>query len=320
MNNLIKKLVMLTFGPIVKYVISQIDLFRHVDKRLDLLENILQDAYPQEWIVNERSKEAIDSVQKMYSITKGMNTGISKNDLMFRYFVFHGFSMPEAFKAYFIRVVHFYDLVSKAAEKKWGQNWKQQAIPFLDFASGYGAFERLLVQHLDPAQIYTSDIKPKAVDFQVEKFGVKGIYSTYTPEEFSVPVKFKFIFVASLFSHLPDDLFQRWLKKLWECTDEDGIFMFSVHDHSLYNAQKDFHYLESSEDSMMGNIEDSITKKESYGTSYVSEKYVSSQLAKLGITTSQYGRYPRAFCGLQDIYVVSNADNLFQNTLKFEKI
>jgi hypothetical protein len=189
----------------------------------------------------------------------------------------------------------------------------------LDFASGYGAFERLLVKKLDPSQIYTSDIKHKAVDFQVEKFGIKGIYSSYIPEEFSAPVKFKFIFVGSLFSHLPDDLFKRWLKKLWDSTDEDGVLMFSVHDSSLWNTAKDFHYEEASEDTSMSNVEDSITKKDSYGSSFVSEKYVASQFESLGIPATQYGRYPRAFCGLQDIYVVSKSNHVFDETLKFDK-
>jgi SAM-dependent methyltransferase len=310
---------MIVFGPIVKYIVSQIDLLGHVDKRLNIIENILQDAYPNEWVINERSEEAIESVKKQYNLPADIDTAVSKNDLMFRYFVIHGFSLAESFRMYFTRTVHFYDLVSKASEKKWGAGWQTKTIPFLDFASGYGAFERLLVKKLDANQIYTSDIKHKAVDFQTERFGIKGIYSSYIPEEFNSPTKFKFIFVGSLFSHLPDDLFKRWLKKLWECTDDDGILMFSVHDNSLRNINIDFYYEEASEDTSMSNVEDSITKKDSYGSSFVSERYVASQLSDLSITTSQYGRYPRAFCGLQDIYIVSKEYNIFDKTLQFQK-
>jgi hypothetical protein len=99
MKNFFKKVVMLTFGPPVKYIISQLDLYSHLEKRFDIIENILQDAYPNEWVINERSKEAIESVKKQYDLPEDMDTGISKNDLMFRYFVLHGFSLSQAFIA-----------------------------------------------------------------------------------------------------------------------------------------------------------------------------------------------------------------------------
>lgn len=317
LKNLLKKIVLATFGPPVKYVISQMYIYKPVEERFQFLETMLQDAYPDEWVINERSAEEIEHIKNIFDLPQDFNTGISKNDLMFRFFIQNNFSFPEAFKAYFVRSVHFLDMISKIAEKKWGKNWQQQAYPFLDFASGYGALERLLVHYLPANQIYTSDIKKKGVDFQVEKFGVNGIYSSFTPEDFKTDVRFKFIFVGSLFSHLPEDLFTRWLKVLHNHLHEDGILAFTVHDTSIINSPEDTVYLTASEDLTSNVVEDAIRKKESYGTMYVNEKYVKNELAKLGVAANQYYRYEKIFCNLQDIYVVNKQANVFDNSITF---
>lgn len=317
LKSLLKKITLLIFDKPVRYVISQMYIYAPIEKRFQDIEIMLQDSYPEEWIINERSETEINKIKNLFNLPSNFDTGISKNDLMFRFFLQNNFTFPNAFKAYFVRSIHFLDLVSKIAEKKWGKEWAKNTTPFLDFASGYGAFERLLIHYLPADQIYTSDIKAKGVDFQVKKFGVNGIYSSYIPEDFQPSVKFKFIYVASLFSHLPEDLFYRWLKVLYGCLDKDGILAFTVHDVSIINSEKDTNYFTTSEDTFSKVVEDAITRQESYGNMYVSEKHVSEQLLKLGISKNQYFRYKKAFCGLQDIYVVSNEVNLFDDSVKF---
>lgn len=317
MKSIVKKAILKTFGPPVRYVISQMQLHEPINKRLNILESILQDAYPAHWIVNERSRENIEYIIKNQNLPAHIDTEISKNDLMFRYFILNGFSIPDAMKAYFERSLHFLDILEKTSEKLWGKEWKTQALPMLDFASGYGAFERLLVHHLDKDGIYTSDIKKQAVDFQVNKFGVKGIYSTFVPEDFESPVLFKSIFVGSLFSHLPQDLFGRWLKKLIALTDKNGVLIFSVHDQSLGNTQKDFVYNDISEDSAMGLVEDSITNAAAYGTSFVSEKFVADCFQQMGFSAENYQRYPKLFCGLQDVYIFTHQKNALNGRIAF---
>ena len=47
-----------------------------------------------------------------------------------------------------------------------------------------------------------------------ETFGVTVVPSAFEPGEFRPGRTFDFIWVASLFSHLPEELFRRWVAKL----------------------------------------------------------------------------------------------------------
>lgn len=316
---MLKKLVMFFFGPPVKYVVSQLNLHAQVNQQIKIIEGMVQDIYPSAWVINSRSQAEISKIKKVFNLPENLDMTISKNDLMFKNYIVAGFSTPDTFKAYLVRTVHFMDIIEKIAERKWGKNQIAQSTPFLDFASGYGAFERLLIHRLPAEEIYTSDIKTQGVDFQVEQFGVKGIYSSFTPEDFKPAKKFKFIYVASLFSHLPEDLFKRWLKVLWELTDDDGVFVFSIHSTKIIGEDIDFKYLDSSEDSNLvgSSIEDSITQTDKYGTAYISDSQMEKHLLELGIKKQNYYQYPKVFCGLQDIVVVSKKENIFDDTLKF---
>src|SRR5205085_3154702 len=99
-----------------------------------------------------------------------------------------------------------------------------------------GRMTRFLAAKVAPGRIWASDIKARAVDFQRRQFGVNGIVSTAEPEELTIDKHFDVIFVASLFSHLPESTFARWLLKLCEMCRPDGLVIFSVHDVSLLPA------------------------------------------------------------------------------------
>ena len=80
------------------------------------------------------------------------------------------------------------------------------------FASGYGRVSR----HLRlPDNMTCCDIHADAVDFLRDKIGVKAIIFKTDPSDFQLEEKFNFSFVLSLFSHLPSDLFGRWLERLY---------------------------------------------------------------------------------------------------------
>ena len=82
----------------------------------------------------------------------------------------------------------------------------------LDFACGYGRLLRFLTLSVPRAQIWASEIQRDAVDFAVGQFGVHGILSDMKPRVDSNPGRNSiFIWVASLFSHLPRPLFDAWL-------------------------------------------------------------------------------------------------------------
>jgi hypothetical protein len=317
-KKLLKRLTMLLFGPPVRYVISQIDLLGATNRRLAIMEEMIQDAYPPCVVINPNSQAEIDRIKRIFSLPASLSMNISKNDLMFKNYLANGLSTPDSFKAYLVRTVHFMDIVEKVAQARWGGGGAlSQATPFLDFASGYGAFERLLIYKIPASQIYTSDIKTQGVDFQVEQFGVNGIYSSFVPEAFSPALPFRFIYVASLFSHLPEDLFKRWLARLWHLTDENGVFVFTIHNTKLIGDGPDFVYSDGSEDSVQRAVSDSITESANYGLTYISDAKLAQWLGEIGVEQAQYGQYPRAFCGLQDIIVVSRERHVFDSRLTF---
>jgi SAM-dependent methyltransferase len=305
-------MVMLVFGPPVKYIISQMGLHNETNQKLHSLEQRIHDIYPDQWRLNESTLLEIDRIKKVLGLPAGLNMEISKNDMMLLHFINNGFSVDAAARAYLVRGVSLLDMVSKVAEKRWGSDWARQAGPFLDFASGYGTLERHLISMMPAERIYTADVKTHGVDFQIDKFGVNGIYSSFIPEEFRPAIRFQFIFVASLFSHLPEDLFRRWLTQLWNCLAPGGVLAFTVHDTSLRRSEEDFIYSTRSEDSD-SVVEDSIKNANVYGTTFVSERYLERCFGDLGLSKDHYTRYKLVSSGLQDIYIVSKAPVTFDN-------
>jgi SAM-dependent methyltransferase len=105
----------------------------------------------------------------------------------------------------------------------------EDARAFLEVGSGHGRFTRHLVRVLDPSRITVCDLHHAAVDFQVDTFGVTGVYSPPAPEDLVFPERYDLVFAASLFGHLPDASFGRWLGRLYDALDDGGTLVFSTH-------------------------------------------------------------------------------------------
>lgn len=308
---ILKKAVLMTLGPPVKYIISQMGIHDEVNHKISFIEQTVQDIYPDQWIFSDEILQEIDRLKRIFDLPRNLDMGISKNDMMVRHYINNGFDAKSAIRAYLVRGLGLLDIVEKVAERKWGRAWPFKIGPFLDFASGYGTLERHLVNIVSPDDIYTSDIKEMGIRFQVDKFKVNGISSSFRPEEFQPGIKFKFIFVASLFSHLPENLFVKWLKQLWDTLDKDGVLVFTVHDISLITSQKNFAYFPVSEDSQ-SVVKDRLLKPESYGTAYVSEGYLRKCFQEMGLVAGNYARYRKCSGGLQDVYIVSRDTDRFE--------
>ncbi len=178
-------------------------------------------------------------------------------------------------------------------------------IRILDFACGYGRLLRFLTLSEPATQIWAADIQADAVAFVASEFGVHGIKSDADPGSFEPDQRFHFIWVASLFSHLPEKSFRAWFAKLHSLLTPDGVLCFSVHDACLLTPDRQLppdgiHYIPSSE------IADLDTS--SYGTTYVSEAFVARSIREgLGEPEQAYRRLPRGLANEQDIYVVPAA-------------
>lgn len=106
---------------------------------------------------------------------------------------------------------------------------QKSPLRVLEFAAGYGRVSRYSADIFAGHQYTASDIHPQACVFLKERLGVDAIVSATQPEELAIPSPFDFIFVLSLFSHLPDHSFGRWLAKLYSLLDRGGRLLFTTH-------------------------------------------------------------------------------------------
>ena len=193
---------------------------------------------------------------------------------------------------------------------QWNSGGFDNISAFLDFAGGYGRLTRFLIQELSPQHISVCDIYEDAVKFQQEQFGVHGIVSVSNPGDFEGSKKYDCIFVASLFSHLPERKFIGWLKCLYNLLAPEGLLIFSVHDVAvlppgLKMGEKGILFLHKSESRSL-NISD-------YGTTYVTESFVGAVIREM-TGEARYYRKKRGLWWFQDVYIIAkNPDTDFHN-------
>lgn len=174
----------------------------------------------------------------------------------------------------------------------------------MDFACGYGRLLNLLIHKVPPARVWASEIQPDAVRFVADSFGVHAIRSSARPEDFDPGRRFDLIWVASLFSHLPHGLFQRWLKRLAGLLSPEGIMLFTVHDQALLPADMEMPetgilYIEGSENADLPT--------DIYGTTFVTEDYVRTAVTETLGADHACLRLPRLINYEQDAYLVGGS-------------
>lgn len=170
----------------------------------------------------------------------------------------------------------------------------------LDFACGYGRLLRLLPAVVPARNTWASDIQADAVQFVAATFGVQGIASHAEPARFEPAQRFDLVWVASLFSHLPEGLFVAWLERLARVLTPRGVLCFSVRDVSQLPAggaepESGLQYV--------GQSENADLDTEIYGTAYASEAFVARVLAQVAPGRA-WARIPRALANEQDLYLL----------------
>lgn len=171
----------------------------------------------------------------------------------------------------------------------------------LDFASGYGRVTRFLLRHFrDGQRLWVSDIYADAVRFQEESFGVRGVVSTTAPEDFACSERFDAILVTSLFTHLPEERFVGWLRRLLGLLRPGGLLVFSVHDEAIRDPavampETGLLFQELSESNSLDTSD--------YGSTWVTETFVRSALERAAEGPVSLWRSPLGLCNFQDLYV-----------------
>ncbi|MBV8202645.1 MAG: methyltransferase domain-containing protein, partial [Acidobacteria bacterium] len=182
---------------------------------------------------------------------------------------------------------------------EWRFGAAGQVGRLLDFASGYGRVTRFLVREVAPERVWVADVAAAAVEFQCRQFGVHGFVSAPRPEDLACGERFDCILVSSLFTHLPEDTFAGWLRRLWELLAPGGVLAFSVHDAALLPAgvrlpPGGLLFAPSSESGSLAAAD--------YGSTWVSEGFVRAALRCAAPAASAL-HLPRALANFQDLYV-----------------
>ena len=175
--------------------------------------------------------------------------------------------------------------------------------PVLDFGSGCGRLTRSLIHLLPKSQIWVSDLYPYALTWQAESFGVNALASVRNPDHFALEQEHTIILAGSVFSHLPDAIFRRWLSRLIRIVAPRGMLAISVHAENLLPAgetigEGGFRYL--------GWSESESHEADVYGMMYVTEDYMAKVVAECDPSRKlSYRRYPKALYENQDLYVIA---------------
>lgn len=130
----------------------------------------------------------------------------------------------------------------KDAQEKYIESGRRQSIKILkevdkfipnktrrilDFAAGYGRVARHLVNVAKLDDISASDIHPQACEF-LRLFLDEVHQSSYDPEKADLGDPYDFIYVLSLFSHLPEKSFRGWFARLARSLNSGGHLLITV--------------------------------------------------------------------------------------------
>lgn len=196
---------------------------------------------------------------------------------------------------------------------RWRFGGLERVERLLDFAAGYGRVTRMLLRHLPPSRVTVTEINHEAVLFQRNEFGVDARLSTTEPEDFRCEQRFDLIYAGSLFTHLPERTFRKWIRKLWSLRNPRGVFIFSLHNERAIledgTAPPDFLFVEESHSRFVDPSE--------YGNTYISKSHLERMLTE-ELGQCSFLRIPRGLASYQDLcIVVPEADESF-DTLRFD--
>lgn len=178
---------------------------------------------------------------------------------------------------------------------------ERQGVRLLDFAAGYGRVSRYLRPGTERAQVTVADVDPEAVEFQRRRFGFEGFVSTSDPDDLAIESRFDAIFVASLFSHLPERRFAAWLRRLVVLLEPGGVLALSTHGAEAMLPGRTmpaggFYFEPVSESRRFAEDE--------YGSTWVTEEFVARAIAEACGGGASWRRFPRALWHSQDLWVV----------------
>ena len=172
----------------------------------------------------------------------------------------------------------------------------------LDFACGFGRFLRFAVADLPRDHLSASELQADALRFVESRFSVPTFASCADPADFHPARSFDFIWVVSLFSHLPEPLFHAWLAKLAGMLKPHGVLAFSVRGDKLLAADA---ARPASGISYSRNSENADLDGDIYGTTYVSDAFVRGAIEQACGKQAATACIARGLANEQDLWLIS---------------
>ncbi len=229
-------------------------------------------------------ESAVQKIRQEFQV-QAFKTEIHKNDLMFTFHLWH--HSDDLAKA-----VHSYFKVGARTAQNFRKSVSEQNLPtknILDFGSGYGRVSRFLPAFFSDSKITVSEVKNQSMLFQKEKFGFQTLAHSSDFKEFPSQ-KFDLMLALSVFTHLPQALFEGWLAALYENLQPGGGLVFTYKDlkerghhadeKTVISRDQDFVYTTQSEDELFSFVPDSL-KSDEYGLTLVTQDYLKKQAKKL---------------------------------------
>ena len=250
---------------------ESIDILERKHARINQINHLLiPDVLP----LDKHTERALKKINPD-NIYQNSNTKISKNDLMFLFWLHHTGTIEHALLGYLKSGLEQADSMRILLMKI---GFDLNTVKTLDFASGHGRVSRYFKNYLPIENIYISDIKINAVEFQSNNFNYQGFLATSNPSLLNIPMKFDFIIVSSLFTHLNRKLFGDWINTLGNLLKENGVLSFSIHLISTHEPL--FTYAERSEEDLFPETEDSLSGQNIYGLTQISLESLNSLLSE----------------------------------------
>ncbi|MGB8635281.1 MAG: class I SAM-dependent methyltransferase [Rhodanobacteraceae bacterium] len=177
----------------------------------------------------------------------------------------------------------------------------RERIKVLDFACGFGRLIRFLVLEQGRDRIWGAEIQQEALEFVASRFVVRCLNSCPDPSAFDCEESFDIIWVASLFSHLPESLFHQWLRVLFSLLRPGGVLAFSTKPLATaaptqIRSEPGFVYTTESE---CRELDSCI-----YGTACVDDAFVRDAIERVTGPGHPVFHMPRALANEQDLHVV----------------
>lgn len=155
--------------------------------------------------------------------------------------------------------------------------------------------------------ITASDIHPAACDFIRDSLGIEARESHLSPDRLDIGTGYDFIYVLSLFSHLPDRTFGAWLGSLFALVAPGGYLMVTANGHAtlrrasvfwdpVFDAGLGYGYRPESDQVDLDSVD--------YGAMLVTPDYVLRQMAAHAPDAVLHRFRASTWLGTQDEWVL----------------